>query len=154
MSELTYTWKMPGLAKKVDPGEAANELHRLQDIYGRLTPEIIVKESENKDALLHNIFEWDNSKAAYNYRIQQARILLNNIKVTIISDGEPKEIDVYEVTSISERYKSIDTFTDEDVEYVKAGILKSLKQLKDKLKTYKEFDKVVFYIDQAINEVA
>jgi len=78
-----YTWKMKGLAKKVDPSIAANELQRIQNIYGSITPEILVKEAKKRNCPLHKIFEWNDTKAAENYRLQQARILLNNIQVTI-----------------------------------------------------------------------
>jgi hypothetical protein len=145
-----YKWKMKGLAKGVDPSLAAEELNRLQNLYGQITPELIVREAEKKKSVLHNIFEWDDAKAGYNYRLQQARILLNNIQVTVITDGESKELSVYEVTTFKDGYKAIDTFTPEDIEYVKAGIVTQLNTLKNKLKLYKEFDKVLYYINQAI----
>ena len=102
---------------------------------------------------MHKLFEWDDNKAAYNWRLQQARTILNNIEVTIITDGEPREIAVFEVTTRSEGYKSVDTFTNEDVDFVRASILRQLNTMKNKLKTYKEFDKVLFFIDKAIEVV-
>ena len=50
-------------------------------------------------------------------------------------------------------YKSVDIFTNEDVDFVRASILRQLNTMKSKLKTYKEFDKVLFYIDKAIEVV-
>jgi hypothetical protein len=114
-----FNWKMKGLAKGVDPSVAADELQRLQKKHGELTPEVIVKEAFNKRSPLHPIFEWDNDKAAYNYRLQQARVLLNNIEVKIISDNEPRSVSVYEVTSANEGYKRIDTFTPDDINYIR-----------------------------------
>jgi hypothetical protein len=145
-----YNWKLKGLSKGVDPFAAAKELERLQNLYNTLSPEIIIEAAQRKRSVLHPLFEWDDTKAAYNYRIQQARTLLNNIQVTIISDGESRKIDVYEVTSYKNSYKAIDTFTDEDIEYVKNGIISDLNYLKDKLKLYKEFDKVRYFIEQAL----
>lgn len=146
----SYNWKMKGLSKKVDPSIAANELQRIQDVYGLITPEIIVNEARDPNSVLHPIFEWDNKKAAHGYRLQQARILLNNIQITVITDGEPKEISVFEVTSYKDGYKSIDTFSVNDIEYIKRGILQQLNYLKEKLKIYKEFDKVLFHVKKAI----
>jgi hypothetical protein len=151
--EPNYNWKMKGLSKKVDPSIAANELHRLQNVYGVITPEIIVNESKNPKSVLHPIFEWDDNKAAFNYRLQQARILLNNIQITVTSDGESKEISVFEVTSFKDGYKSIDTFSPDDIEYVKSGILQQLNYLKVKLKLYKEFNKVLYHINKAIEVI-
>lgn len=151
--EQIYNWKMKGLAKGVDPSIAAQELQRLQSVYGILTPEIIVNESKSPDSVLHPVFEWDNKKAAFNYRLQQARVLLNNIKINIISDGESKEISVFEVTSLRDGYKSIETFTPDDIEFIKANVVQQLNYLKGKLKLYKEFDQARYHIERAIEVI-
>jgi hypothetical protein len=148
-----YFWKLKGLAKGVDPNEAVKELNRLQDVYGQLTPEVVVKEASNPNSVLHPMFEWEDERAGYLWRIQQARVLLNNIQDRVITDGEPKEIAVYEVTTKDEGYKNIDTFTIDDIEYVRASTLQQLTHLKGKLKVYKEFDKVVVHLDKAIEVI-
>lgn len=148
-----YKWKLAGLGKGVDVALVVEELTRLQKVNRILTPEVVVRAAENSESVLHKLFEWDDNKAAYNWRLQQARTILNNIEVTIITDGEPREIAVFEVTTRSEGYKSVDTFTNEDVDFVRASILRQLNTMKSKLKTYKEFDKVLFYIDKAIEVV-
>ena len=148
-----YKWKLEGLGKGVDVALVVEELTRLQEVNRILTPEVVVRAAEDNNSILHKLFEWDDNKAAYNWRLQQARTILNNIEVTIITDGEPREIAVFEVTTRSEGYKSVDTFTNEDVDFVRASILRQLNTMKSKLKTYKEFHKVLFYIDKAIEVV-
>ena len=148
-----YKWKLEGLGKGVDVALVVEELTRLQKVNRILTPEVVVRAAEDNNSILHKLFEWDDNKAAYNWRLQQARTILNNIEVTIITDGEPREIAVFEVTTRSEGYMSVDTFTNEDVDFVRASILRQLNTMKSKLKTYKEFDKVLFYIDKAIEVV-
>lgn len=148
-----YKWKLAGLGKGVDVALVVEELTRLQKVNRILTPEVVVRAAEDNNSILHKLFEWDDNKAAYNWRLQQARTILNNIEVTIITDGEPREIAVFEVTTRSEGYKSVDTFTNEDVDFVRASILRQLNTMKSKLKTYKEFDKVLFYINKAIEVV-
>jgi len=148
-----YKWKLEGLGKGVDVALVVEELTRLQKVNRILTPEVVVRAAEDNNSILHKLFEWDDNKAAYNWRLQQARTILNNIEVTIITDGEPREIAVFEVTTRSEGYKSVDTFTNEDVDFVRASILRQLNTMKSKLKTYKEFDRVLFYIDKAIEVV-
>lgn len=148
-----YKWKLAGLGKGVDVALVVEELTRLQEVNRILTPEVVVRAAENSESVLHKLFEWDENKAAYNWRLQQARTILNNIEVTIITDGEPREIAVFEVTTRSEGYKSVDTFTNEDIDFIRANTLRQLNTMKHKLKTYKEFDKVLFYIDKAIEVV-
>jgi len=86
-----YKWKLAGLGKGVDVALVVEELTRLQEVNRILTPEVVVRAAENQSSVLHKLFEWDENKAAYNWRLQQARTILNNIEVTIITDGEPRE---------------------------------------------------------------
>jgi len=148
-----YKWKLEGLGKGVDVALVVEELTRLQKVNRILTPEVVVRAAEDNNSILHKLFEWDDNKAAYNWRLQQARTILNNIEVTIITDGEPREIAVFEVTTRSEGYKSVDAFTNEDIDFIRANTLRQLNTMKHKLKTYKEFDKVLFFIDKAIEVV-
>jgi hypothetical protein len=85
------------------------------------------------------------------YRLQQARVLLNNIQLTVISDGEPRKISVFEVTSVKEGYKSIDTFTPDDVTFVKNNILRDMRSLRIKLSVYREFKVAESLVQQAID---
>lgn len=145
-----YSWNLKGLANGVNPSVAADELKRIKDVYGKVTPDIIVKESEKNDSPLHPIFEWSDKKAAYHYRLQQARTMLNNLQVKVISSGEEKRISAYEVTSVSGGYKSIETFDPNDIQYVKNSIKAELTYLKNKLELYKELEKSKMFISQAI----
>lgn len=151
MSE--FNWIMKGLAKGIKPEDAANELSRIQNVYGKITPEVIVREASDKSSPLHSYFEWDDEKAGHRWRVQQARILLNNIQVKVVSDGEERRISVFEVTNTSEGYKSIDTFTREDVEYVKTDIRSRLKALNEKMKSYNQFDRVREHVTAAIEAI-
>jgi hypothetical protein len=153
MEENSYNWKLKGLAKGVNPLIAAGELSRLQNIYGTLSPEMLVKEAMDPNSIFHPIFEWNDTKAAYGYRIQQARVLLNNLRINVISDGESTEISVYEVTCFKDGYKSITTLTSDDVEYVKQNILREMKYWKAKLQIYKEFERTIELINQAIETI-
>lgn len=61
-----------------------------------LTPENIVEQAKSKDSALHDMFEWDNTKASEQWRLQQARVLLNEIKVIV----DEKELFAFENVSI------------------------------------------------------
>jgi hypothetical protein len=49
------------------------ELRRIQKKHGALTPLVIVEESRPENAVLHERFTWDDSEAARQYRLWQAR---------------------------------------------------------------------------------
>ena len=44
---------------------------------------------ENQDSTLNSRFQWDDSKAAHQYRLQQARQLIR-LHVTVVSDDSPE----------------------------------------------------------------
>lgn len=67
------------------------EIERLQKKYGGLlkAPDL-VKEAKSPSSPVHDCFEWDNSAAAYNWRLEQARHLIR-VYVTVIDADGPKE---------------------------------------------------------------
>lgn len=150
-----YEWKIKSLARGINPDLAVAELERIENVYGSLTPEIILNASEPVDAILHDLFEWNDSRAAHNYRLQQARTILNNIEVKIISDGGAKNIPVYEVVTVSDerRYKHIQTLTLPEVAEVKAATVKELTRIKEKLSFYKDFNRTIEHLDSAIDTI-
>ena len=50
---------------------------------GRLTPDAVVAAAASKASPLHELFEWDQKKAAHQHRIEQARSLIRSVRVNI-----------------------------------------------------------------------
>jgi hypothetical protein len=50
---------------------------------GRLTPRDLVEAARDPESPLHAVFEWDDDKAADDWRIEQARRLIRSIKVMV-----------------------------------------------------------------------
>lgn len=50
---------------------------------GVLKPEVVVRIAEDEKNILHSMFEWNESKAAAAYRIDQARRLIRSVNVVI-----------------------------------------------------------------------
>lgn len=80
---------------KVKAQAAGEELARIRDKHGELTPRITVDESKPKSAPLHNAFEWDNDKAADEFRLQQARTLIRAVCVVHSPEAEPQAVYVH-----------------------------------------------------------
>lgn len=69
------------------------ELERLGQ---QITPLCVVNAARPKSAALHPFFEWDNAIAAEQYRIFQARNLVNHLQVVVVnSDGVKEQIKAY-----------------------------------------------------------
>lgn len=90
MEKVEYSFKI-GLYKNLTASDAYAELMRIREESGELTPEAVVEASKDKDSVLHNIFEWDDEKAAIKWRIEQARILIKNIVVCVESKESTKQ---------------------------------------------------------------
>jgi len=87
-------WRSGTYLKKRPPADKAlKELNRIKaDNAGRLVPSVVVDEARDESCVLHCCFEWDDSAAAEAHRLQQARELMNSIKIIRDNDTDsPRE---------------------------------------------------------------
>lgn len=127
---------------------------------GIITPKLLVVEAKQKSSPLHDCFEWDDSKAAEEYRIVQAREILRYIVVEIEPDDEYEEpctIRVFVAPSsieneANESYVTImDVCNDDNMEDAYLRQLKSeLDAIRNKIKGFQIFAEVVKAIDAVI----
>lgn len=150
-----YSWRIKSLAKGIDADLAIAEIERIESVFGSLTPENVLEASRDESALLHSLFQWDDSLAAKQYRLQQARTIINNVEIKVISDGEERSIPVYEVVNIGEGrvYKSIQNMDKDDVEYVKQSVKREISYLKTKLSTYNSFEATIKHLNNALESL-
>lgn len=81
------------------------ELKRLAELHGTLQPAIVVDAARAEDSPLHNSFDWDDSDAANQWRLHQARNIIN-AAVVYQTRGDGKEIQVRAFVSLStDRHK-------------------------------------------------
>lgn len=72
------------------------ELERLEKRYnGRLSPHDVVREASNEKNPLHNFFDWNDETASDKWRVHQARLLLNSIKIRVQFEKGFKEYRKY-----------------------------------------------------------
>lgn len=67
-------------------------LEHIEQEYGELTPEAVLQEAENPTHPLHHRFEWDDSDAAYRYRIIQAQGIIRSVYVTWRSETDEEQV--------------------------------------------------------------
>lgn len=84
-----YSWKdrIPASFRSLDPYLAYREVKGL-------TPEEIVAGARKKSSLLHDCLEWDDTKAAHEFRLEEARHLSRSIVVEVMvigDDGKDRE---------------------------------------------------------------
>jgi hypothetical protein len=95
-----YQYKTNRSVAGLEAQTVGEELERIREVRGELTPPAIVHESQPETAVLHNTFEWNDVTAAYEYRLYQARNIVSTVTV-VRENTEGNEINVPGFVSIS-----------------------------------------------------
>lgn len=119
---------------------------------GMLTPEDIVSDAKRARSPLHSAFEWDDSTAAQQYRLVQAREVLRAIVVVHETmESSPVRAFVRVDTDEGTRFTSIQHAMSEDDlrEQVLQRALRELTDWRQRYDHLKEFAKIFSVIDEA-----
>lgn len=84
---MIYKWKIP--IYKVPAQEAGEHIESLIDKNGEVTPKMLVDDARPEGALLHPCFEWNDQKAAEQYRRDQAKNMISNLVTVSIKEESP-----------------------------------------------------------------
>lgn len=60
-----------------------------QQCKGELTPKDVVDDARNPNSPLHSFFEWSDSEAAEQWRLQQARGLIRSVVAIYVQEDKP-----------------------------------------------------------------
>ena len=72
------------------------ELEKLEKKYnGMLAPQDIVREAYKEKSPLHDWFDWNDDSAGEKWRLHQARLLLNSVRVKVMFEGGKKSYRKY-----------------------------------------------------------
>jgi len=117
----------------------------LRDSKGHITPIEIVENAKNKKSPIHNFFEWEESKAAEQYRLQQARNLVNHIVEIVVIQGEEIEQRSFFSVNVENNGKVYVTLKDaiENEDYREQLLNKAITQLENltiTMKMFKEYN--------------
>jgi len=132
-----------------------NEIMRIKHKSG-LNAESLVDAARNKTNPLHELFEWNDSKAGELFRLQQARVFINEIKIVV----ENKEIFAFENVNVvfdgkqERQYMEVGEIIS-NTELRSQVIESAFNQLlywKSKHEQYSEFKKVIKSIDELKEE--
>ena len=145
--EKSVEYKITGkISEKV-----IQEILKVKEKQG-LTAKAIVDQARKKTSPLHDLFEWDNEKASEMWRFQQARVLINEVKVII----EDNEYYAFENISVQvddemprrEYFERSEIMSNESLrKQIVATALEQLLYWKDKYRQYNEFASIIRGID-------
>jgi len=149
---MNYEFSIPKFpAKANDVGKYFETLHKE---YGVISPEIIVEKARDKDNILHDYFEWDDTKAAQKYRLEQAKEIIRCL--VIQNDGGEKIRAVVSVSiSYNEKrsYQPLKLVLNND--YSKTMLLEQARRDAQifiaKYRTLTELSGVIFEMEKVLN---
>ncbi len=75
-----YSW-WDGYARTVDANVVGAVVEHLEEENGKVTKEDFLDVSRPEDSPTHELFEWDDNKAAEAYRLDQSRHIINALRV-------------------------------------------------------------------------
>lgn len=77
----SIAWKTNFPSAGVSAEEAYKQLEKIRSKEGELTPEAVIENAKSNRSKLHKLFEWDDTEAAHQYRMEQARRMLRSIEI-------------------------------------------------------------------------
>jgi len=146
-----YSWSYD--LYHVDANDVGAELEEIQESQD-LTPENVVEYAKNTSTTLNRLFEWNDEIAGKNWRLQQARRILNNITVEIIGkDNERKSIRAFvKTTTKKEGYRNIESVVSDAEQYslLLNMAYRELNKTKNKYQTLKEIQEILKDIPEVL----
>jgi hypothetical protein len=95
---VVIDWKK-GSTFKVDPRRAYDEIERVNGLFGGFAPDgQLVEVSKEPNAVLHSLFDWDDSSAAQKYRLNTEKRIKRSLVAVYRSTQQvlqPQPVRVY-----------------------------------------------------------
>jgi len=91
MEQFIYKRREGATFKEEDTEIIAKIIVDIEKKKGIVKPEDLIGEAESKNSSIHHLFEWNESEAARQYRINQARNIINHIEIEVCSISPSNE---------------------------------------------------------------
>lgn len=75
--------------------DVADRLEQLEQENGDIKPADVVNDARDPTSPLHDFFEWDDTAAADQYRLSQARLLIRRVKIQVTIQNIPMDVARY-----------------------------------------------------------
>lgn len=80
METKKYEWRNGFQSQKVDAAKVAQILEKLPQV----TPAAVLESARSQKSPMHKLFTWDDTDAAHEWRLHQARQVIGALQVTYI----------------------------------------------------------------------
>lgn len=141
----------PGFQLRTKPQLAGEFLQSIEDKHNQLTPELVLKESRNPEAPIHDEFEWDDETAAHRWRLEQAGYIIRAVVAIVVGqDGKEKQVRAFVNIERGDGYRNITAVLespDMRMQLVKKA-LEELRDWRERYAKYKELAHLTTVVDR------
>ena len=129
-----YEWN-PDYRLKIDANVVGGVLEQIEERDGGVTATAFLDASRPEDAPTHSCFEWDDEKAAENWRLHQSRTTINALRVSYTNaDGEDVKVSAFIKTTDGNTRTVYENITDALSDKEKKEIV--LQRIKNELDSF------------------
>lgn len=155
------TWKSNVPTKGIDARKAHNALEEIRKKSGALTDDLVVDAARAKNHVLHPWFEWDDTKAAVEFRRSQSRTLIRSIEVVYVEAPEHKAraYEVFKKTRTQDADRTLYSTTEEVLrdpdarDRLIASAIRDAMAFRRRYAMISGFERVLEEIDKAVQEI-
>lgn len=145
--ELKVEWGVKGIFK----ADAVKVYREISSIGDDVSKEQIVEYArENVDSELHKCFEWDDAKAAESWRLQQAKLIVCNLKTNVAKDDESEPVYVrvfHQVENTNYVPLKVHVSDADSYQRLLAEAMRELRAFKEKYKNLVELKEIFDLIE-------
>lgn len=136
------------------------EMEKIEKRDGEVTSKSLLEAGRPQDSALHSLFEWDDSKAAEQYRLKQATDVITHIHIRV--EENPKEpyrayVNIQQSDGQTEKGRFINVTTamenEETRRIVLSAAMTEMKRFSAKYAKYKELSEVFEAIDKTLKRL-
>lgn len=141
----------------IDPNIVGSIVEQIEETEGKVTSEKLLDVAKDPDSPIHNMFEWDDTKAAEKYRLSTSAHIINGLRVVVkTSEGEEKKLSAFvsvKVVSKKERTEYINVIDALENKNTRAVVMERMKNdMKSFIGRYELYEEVAGVIS-AMQEV-
>lgn len=90
---MKYEWKKGAHTKGIEAEKVGRALEQIRKKNGgTITADLVLAAARRESSPLHAWFEWDDTAAARQYRLEQARGLIRSVVVRIVGDEKDERV--------------------------------------------------------------
>ena len=90
-----YRFKAGSRLPRNKAAVVGRHLKRLESRQGAITADVVLDDAQSGRSPLHEFFQWDDTEAARQFRLEQARWLIRSVEVVLTGAAEGKKTRAY-----------------------------------------------------------